>query len=139
MTLMDDSDRVRVDKWLWAARFFKTRSLAASAIENGRVEVNDDPVKRSKLLKRGDVVRVRKGPYEYVLTVKELAGRRGTATAAQALYEETEASKEARARLAEALALNRAAAPTPIFKGRPTKKDRRALARLKGHESADDT
>jgi ribosome-associated heat shock protein Hsp15 len=138
MTLTDESDRVRVDKWLWAARFFKTRSLAATAIEAGKVEVNDEQVKRAKLLRRGDMVRVRKGPYEYVLTVKELAERRGSAAAAQALYEETEASKEARARLAEALALARASAPTPIVKGRPTKKDRRALARLKGEGSADD-
>lgn len=131
MTVTDESARVRLDKWLWAARFFKTRSLAATAIENGKVEVNDDRVKRAKLLRRGDVVRVRKGPYEYVLTVKELAEKRGSATAAQALYQESEASKQARAELAEALALARAAAPTPIFKGRPTKKDRRALARFK--------
>lgn len=138
MTTHDEGERVRLDKWLWAARFFKTRSLAATAIEGGKVEVNNEPVKRSKLLRPGDVVRVRKGPYEYELTVRALSDRRRSATEAQALYEESEASKEARAKLAEALALARQMAPTPIFKGRPTKKDRRDFERFKREHDEED-
>jgi ribosome-associated heat shock protein Hsp15 len=130
-----DEARVRLDKWLWAARFFKTRSAAATAIEAGKVMLNDEQVKRSKLLRIGDVVRVRKGPYEYEVTVRELAERRGSATVAQTLYEESEASKEERALIAETLAMERSVAPQPIYKGRPTKRDRRALNRFKGGPS----
>lgn len=131
MTTQGDSERVRLDKWLWAARFFKTRSLAAQAIAGGKVDVNDAAVKRSKPVQLGDVVRVRKGPYEWVLTVRGLSERRGPPAQAQALYEESEDSKQARAELADQLAAERAAAPTPVYKGRPTKKDRRALSRFK--------
>lgn len=130
----NESEKVRLDKWLWAARFFKTRSVAAAAIEAGKVEVNDEQVKRAKQVKLGDTVRVRKGPYDYVLTIRGLAERRGSATVAQALYEETEDSKAERARVAELMAIERASMPVPIIKGRPTKKDRRAIERLKGDE-----
>jgi ribosome-associated heat shock protein Hsp15 len=129
MQQSDESDRVRLDKWLWAARFFKTRSLATEAVAGGKVEVNGEHAKPSKGLKVGDEVRVRLSPYEHVLIVRALSERRGPAAAAQALYEETPASRDARERLAAQLRL----APAAFVygdKGRPTKKDRRDLSRF---------
>lgn len=125
----DDSDRVRLDKWLWAARFFKTRSLATEAVTGGKVEVNGERAKPAKAIKPGDEVRLRLGPYEHILIVRALADRRGPASVAQTLYEETEASRQARERTAEQLRL---APGTFVYeeKGRPTKKDRRELARV---------
>jgi ribosome-associated heat shock protein Hsp15 len=123
----DDSERLRLDKWLWAARFFKTRSLATEAIAGGKVQVNGERAKPAKALKEGDEVRLRLGPYEHVLIVRELSGRRGPASVAQTLYDETTASREARERLAEQLKM----APAAFVyedKGRPTKKDRRDLS-----------
>src|SRR3954465_13384051 len=123
------SDRVRVDKWLWAARFFKTRSLATEAAGGGKVEVNGERAKPSKTVKRGDELKLRLGPYEHILIVRGLAERRGPASVAQSLYEETEASRAARQRLATQLA---AAPATFVYeeKGRPTKKDRRDLSQF---------
>ncbi len=123
---------VRLDKWLWAARFFKTRSAAAQAIGSGKVELNDHRAKRAKTLHVGDRLRVRRGPFEYVLTVRVLSEHRGRATAAAALYEEDPDGKATRERLAHQLRT----APTPAFdgKGRPTKRDRRELERLQGDE-----
>jgi len=127
MSHPDDSDRLRLDKWLWAARFFKTRSLASDAIAGGKVEVNGERAKPAKALKEGDEVRLRLGPYEHILIVRELSGRRGPASVAQTLYEETPASRDERARLAAQLKM----APAAFVyeeKGRPTKKDRRDLS-----------
>ena len=127
MSHPDDSDRLRLDKWLWAARFFKTRSLATDAIAGGKVEVNGERAKPAKALKLGDEVRLRLGPYEHILIVRELSGRRGPASVAQTLYEETPPSKAERERLAAQLKL----APAAFVyeeKGRPTKKDRRQLS-----------
>lgn len=123
----DDSDRVRLDKWLWAARFYKTRSLATEAVDGGKVEVNGDRAKPAKAIKPGDEVRVRVGPYEHILIVRALADRRGPASVAQTLYEETDASRTERERLA---AQHKLAPPTFVYeeKGRPTKKDRRDLS-----------
>ncbi|HEY6829784.1 MAG TPA: RNA-binding S4 domain-containing protein [Gemmatimonadaceae bacterium] len=123
------SDRVRVDKWLWAARFYKTRSLATEAVAGGKVEVNGERAKPAKTVKPGDEVRLRLGPYEHILIVRDLGERRGPASVAQGLYEETEASRAARQRLAAQLA---AAPATFVYeeKGRPTKKDRRDLSRF---------
>jgi ribosome-associated heat shock protein Hsp15 len=125
----DDSDRVRLDKWLWAARFFKTRSLATEAVAGGKVEVNGERAKPAKAVKTGDEVRLRLGPYEHVLIVRQLGERRGPASVAQTLYEETQASHDARERLAAQLKM---APPAFVYeeKGRPTKKDRRDLSRL---------
>jgi ribosome-associated heat shock protein Hsp15 len=122
-------DRVRVDKWLWAARFYKTRSLATEAVTGGKVEVNGERAKPAKTVKPGDEIRLRLGPYEHILIVRGLAERRGRASVAQALYEETQASHDARQRLAAQLA---AAPATFVYeeKGRPTKKDRRDLSRF---------
>lgn len=128
----DDDDVARLDKWLWAARFFKTRALAVEAIAGGKVELNGDKPKRAKPLKLGDELRIRLGPYVHHIIVRQLGTRRGPAAVAQLLYEETEASRTERERLAERL---RAAPPDFFFeKGRPTKKDRRELRRYKGDD-----
>ena len=122
--------KVRLDKWLWAARFFKTRSLAAEAIAAGKVLVAGDRAKPARLLQEGDEVRVRLGPYEHVVRVRALSERRGPATVAATLYEETAESVAARARLAEQLRM----APAAFVyeeKGRPTKRDRRELDRFR--------
>jgi ribosome-associated heat shock protein Hsp15 len=126
------SEPVRLDKWLWAARFFKTRSLAAQAIASGRVEVNGDRVKRSRTLQVGDEVRVRQGPFEHRVLVRALSGHRGPATVAATLYQETAASLRAREILAAQLRLAR----VPRFegKGRPTKRDRRDLERFRAFD-----
>lgn len=121
--------RFRLDKWLWAARFFKTRALAAEAIDGGKVELNGVRSKRGHVVKVGDELRIRVGPYEHIVHVRALAARRGPAAAAHELYEETVASREARERHAERLR----SAPPLLFteKGRPSKKDRRDIRRLK--------
>ena len=117
-----------MDKWLWAARFFKTRSLAAQAIAGGKVQVNGDRAKASKLLQAGDQVQVRSGPFQHQVLVRGLSERRGPAEVAAALYEETPASRKARETLA--LQLRMAKVPRYEGKGRPTKRDRRNLDRL---------
>jgi ribosome-associated heat shock protein Hsp15 len=129
--MIDHEDgRVRLDKWLWAARFFKTRALAAEAVEGGKVQVNGDRPKRARPLQVGDEVRVRLGPYEHTISVRALSARRGPASEAAGLYEETAASRTAREALAIQLkSLHAVFGPD---KGRPTKKDRREIERLKG-------
>ncbi len=123
-------DEVRLDKWLWAARFYKTRSLAAQAVEGGKVEVNGERAKRAKSLHTGDQVRVRQGAFEQIVIVRVLAEHRGPAKIAAALYEETPGSVRAREVLASQLRL----AKVPRFegKGRPTKRDRREIERFRG-------
>jgi len=121
---------VRIDKWLWAARFFKTRSLAADAVSAGKVEVSGERVKPAKLLQPGDQVTIRLGPYQHVVDVRALSERRGPATVAATLYEETTESLAARAKLAEQLRM----APAAFVyeeKGRPTKRDRREIDRFR--------
>jgi ribosome-associated heat shock protein Hsp15 len=125
----DTSDKVRIDKWLWAARFYKTRSLATDAVDGGKIQINGESVKPAKAVKIGDEVRIRTGPYEYVVVVQGLAERRGSPAVAQALYEERADSVAARERLREQLRLAPAAF-TYEEKGRPTKKDRRELQRF---------
>lgn len=121
---------VRLDRWLWAARFFKTRSLAAAAVAGGKVQVNGVRAKASKPVRIGDRVRVRVGPYEHHGTVVGLAERRGPPSSVIALWEETSESQSARTRLAQQHRL----APATRYegKGRPTKKDRRRIERLRG-------
>lgn len=119
-------EKCRVDKWLFAARFFKTRSLAAEAIEKGRVQVNGMRVKPSKTLTEGDRLEIRVGEYRYHIRVMALANRRGSAAIAQTLYQETEESRAARLALAERLRMQ----PRLETKGRPTKRARRHLQRL---------
>jgi ribosome-associated heat shock protein Hsp15 len=116
---------MRVDKWLWAARFFRTRSLAQAAIAGSRIRVNEERVKPAHDLKVGDSVVVRAGEYEWHLIVKGLSEKRGPAVQARLLYEETEASRKERERRLDI----RRYSPDPAatIKGRPTKKDRRDL------------
>ncbi len=116
----------RIDKWLWAARFYKTRSLATQAVTGGKVAVNGGRVKPAHPVRVGDEVVVRQPPLEWRLTVRGLAERRGPASVAQGLYEETAASKADRERLHERLRL---AQPLFVYeeKGRPTKKQRRMI------------
>lgn len=124
-----DTDKVRLDKWLWAARFYKTRTAATEAVDGGKVDLNGEGVKPSRPVKVGDEIRVRMPPYEHVVLVRGLAERRGSPAAAQALYEETPASVAAREKLREQLRMAPAAF---VFeeRGRPTKKDRRELRRF---------
>jgi ribosome-associated heat shock protein Hsp15 len=127
--MTSDLDRVRVDKWLWAARFYKTRSAATEAVDGGKVDVNGERVKPARPLKVGDTVRVRIAPFEHVVLVRGLGERRGSAAAAQALYEETPESIAVRERLREQLRM----APAAFMYeegGRPSKKDRRELQRF---------
>ena len=112
---------MRLDKWLWAARFFKTRRLAVEAIEGGRVSVNGERAKPAKEVKPGDELSVRRPPFEPRIVVRGLALQRGSAALAARLYEDTEESRARRA----VLAAEMKAAPQPRFKGRPTKKTRR--------------
>ncbi len=118
---MSAGDPVRLDKWLWAARFFKTRSLAVEAIEGGRVSLNGDRAKPAKTVKVGDALAIRRPPFEFHVSVKALSDQRGNATIAATLYEETEESRARRATLAAEMK----SLPQPRFKGRPTKKTRR--------------
>lgn len=123
-------DRIRLDKWLWAARFFKTRSLAAEAIGGGKITLNGERAKPAKPVKLGDEIRVQLGPFQHVVIVRALSDRRGPASVAQTLYEETEDSRAARARLSEQLRM----APAGLVyeeKGRPTKRDRREISRFR--------
>ncbi len=123
----DATERFRIDKWLFAARFFKTRSLAAEAIERGRVTLNDQRVKPAKVLAVGDMLAIRIGKVQYVVKVLALSNKRGSAPQAQQLYSETIESREQR----ELLAARLKAQPQPFFtKGRPTKRDRREIERF---------
>jgi ribosome-associated heat shock protein Hsp15 len=123
---------VRLDRWLWAARFYKTRAAASQAIDGGKVDVNDARAKRAKLVHVGDRVRVRRSPFEYLLTVRMVSEHRGPARVAATLYEEDPAGKVRRERLAQQLRV----APVPAYdgKGRPTKRDRREMERLRGED-----
>lgn len=120
---------VRLDKWLWAARFYKTRSLATQAVAGGKVQLNGERAKPARLVASGDTLRIRIGPFEHTVTVTALAERRGTARAAAALYRET--AESARAREALHLQLKLHAPPPYEGKGRPTKKARRDIDRLR--------
>jgi ribosome-associated heat shock protein Hsp15 len=122
--------RLRIDKWLWAARFFKTRSLAAQAVEGGRVQVNGERVKPAKALRPGDGVVVNIGGLEWAIEVRSLSARRGPAEEARKLYEERADSRARRQAVLDA----RRHAPEPSLglRGRPTKRDRRRLKRFTG-------
>jgi ribosome-associated heat shock protein Hsp15 len=129
-TTAEDASRVRLDKWLWAARFYKTRALAVGAIEGGKIDVNGERSKRSKNVHAGDKIRIRMGPYEHVITVLGVSDRRGPASVAATLYEEEAESKKQRELMAAHVrAMN---ANTGYESGRPTKKDRRDIRRLRG-------
>ena len=125
------TEKIRLDKWLWAARFYKTRSLACDEIDKGRVRVNEQAAKPSRDVRPGDTVELRAGYDVRTVIVRALSGVRGPATAAALLYEETEASRLAR----EAAAERRRLEPEParsISQGRPSKKDRRDIDTARG-------
>lgn len=127
-----DSGKIRLDKWLWAARFYKTRSLSCEEVDKGRVRLNGLPVKPSRELKPGDVLELRSGPLVRTVVVRALSGVRGPAQAAAQLYEETTESVALRLAAAE----QRRLAPEPahsLSQGRPTKRDRRDIEGLSGH------
>ena len=119
-------DRLRIDKWLWAARFYKTRSLACDEITKGRVQVNESDAKPAREIKVGDVVQLRQGAITRTVTVLALSDKRGPAPVAQTLYAETEASIAQRKEAAELRRMGTEPALT-LEHGRPTKRDRREL------------
>ena len=118
----------RIDKWLWAARFFKTRSIASDEIGKNRVQINGQDAKASREVKPGDTVRLKQGAIEKTVVVLGLSAQRGPATAAQLLYQETLESTQARQKAAELNRLTREPSLS-IEQGRPTKKDRRQIER----------
>ena len=133
---MEIASTCRLDKWLWASRFFKTRQLAIDAINAGRIEINGERAKPSKAIKPGDSVRLRKPPVEYQLVVKGVSEKRGSATIARTLFVESPESIAARERVAADLR----DMPPPLFRGRPTKKDRRTLTHWqRSADSIDDS
>ena len=123
---------VRMDKWLWAARFFKTRSLAARACDLGRIQSNGQPAKPAREVHAGDLLQVKNDSGDFQVEVLALSEMRGPAAVAQTLYRETEASRALRLKLAE----ERRAMPNfeALREGRPSKRDRREIGRLRGRE-----
>jgi ribosome-associated heat shock protein Hsp15 len=121
---------IRIDKWLWAARFFKTRTLAARACELGRIVSNGQPAKPSREVRAGDMLEIKNDSGDFEVEVLLISDVRGAAAVAQTLYRETGASKELRVRRAE----ERKALPqfVPVPQGRPSKRDRREMNRLRG-------
>ena len=128
MTTDDHTEKFRIDKWLCAARFFKTRSLAADAVDCGKVHINETRVKPAKTVMVGDMITINIGQKQYIVEVLALSNKRGPASQAQKLYLETDASRERR----EAIAAQLKSQPQPFFfKGRPTKRDRREIERFR--------
>ena len=123
-------ERVRLDKFLWAARFYKTRSISTEAIDGGKVRVNGDRVKPAKEVKAGDRIELRAGDSEYTILVKALADKRGSAEIARTLYDETPESVAAR--IAATEKRRRFSDPSEEIFARPTKRDRRSLDRFRG-------
>ena len=124
----ESSEKLRFDKWLWAARFYKTRSLATDAIDGGRARLNEERVKPSRDVRPGDTVTVRVGELVWTVQVLALSAKRGPASAAALLYQEGE---ESRAKRELMLAMRRSGPqPDPNVRGRPTKKDRRLIHRF---------
>ena len=124
-------DKLRIDKWLWAARFYKTRSLAVEEIDKGRVTINDQDAKPSREVKAGDTVALRQGVVSRTVTVLGISSQRGPAPVAQQLYEETAESLALRAQAAERRHLTLEPASS-LAHGRPTKRDRRSLDNAQG-------
>ncbi|MFN9806689.1 MAG: RNA-binding S4 domain-containing protein [Betaproteobacteria bacterium] len=125
-----DSERLRIDKWLWAARFFKTRSLATAAVDLGRVRVDGERIKPAREVRVGEVLESAVGEQRFEVVVRALSAQRGPAPVARQLYEETAASAQHRAKRAAARAAG--VDPALAIRGRPTKRVGRALRRLRG-------
>lgn len=130
---LDSPDKVRIDKWLWAARFFKTRSLAADAIKNGKVQIAKDKIKPSRDVQLGEIITIKQGPYIKQVEVLQLSARRGPASVAQTLYQELPDSIKER----EQTAIMRKAQPglRNHGLGRPTKKERRQIIQFTEKQS----
>ena len=129
MTNKDNQEiAVRLDKWLWVARFFKTRSLASKAVSGGHVHLNGKRVKPSRIVQGGELLRVKRGTEEYIVRILALSSRRGPAKVAQTLYEETEESQAQREKAREERRLVKAPASRP--EGRPDKRDRRKIIKF---------
>jgi ribosome-associated heat shock protein Hsp15 len=124
-------DKVRLDKWLWAARFFKTRQVACEAINGGKVHLNGQRTKPGKEIKAGSQLRIHKGALEWDITVRVLATHRRPASEARSFYDETVESIDRREKIVEAQRLERSMSPR-MTPGRPNKKDRRMIHRFKG-------
>ena len=124
----ESSAQIRLDKWLWAARFFKTRALAAEAAGGGKIEINGERAKPSRIVRPGDRLCIRRGPFEWTVIVKDTSRLRGPAPQAQELYAETEESARQRAAAAAQLKLERPPEFAPST--RPSKRDRRVIARF---------
>ena len=123
-----DNDEVRLDKWLWAARFFKTRSLAAEAVTGGKIDINGERAKASHIVRLNDKLNIRRGPFEWTIIVKQVSRLRGPAPQAQLLYEENEDSRLKRKAVAAQMKFERGAEfDSP---GRPSKRDRREIAKF---------
>lgn len=131
------SAKLRVDKWLWAARFFKTRSVAADAVTKNRVQVDGQRVKPSRTISPGCTLHIEKGPYEFEITVLALNDERRPAPEAQALYAESEASVERRRAVAARLRADREARLGLAGDGRPNKKQRRQIIRFQNRNDTD--
>lgn len=125
---LEQDDRLRIDKWLWAARFFKTRALATEAVDGGRVHLNGQRVKPAREVKPGDSLQIVAGEQQWTVIVRGINARRGPALAARLMYEETPESIAARIAAMETRKI--AAEPASAIHGRPTKRDRRQLNRL---------
>ena len=123
------NDLIRLDKWLWSARFYKTRNIAADALKTGKITANGERAKPSKSVKPGDMLNIRKGPYHYAITVLGLVKSRQSAAGASLLFKESPESISERELLASQLKAE--AALTPSTKGRPSKKDRRSIIKFK--------
>lgn len=119
----------RLDKWLWAARFFKTRRLATEAIQNGKVRVDGQRAKPSRLVKLGSMLSIQKGAYQFDIEVLELSDNRGPAVVAQTLYQETEESQQRRERIRQQMRMERDS--RVVTDGRPDKHDRRRINAIK--------
>lgn len=125
----ESGEEIRLDKWLWAARFFKTRALAAGAVAGGKVQLNGARAKPGRVVRIADEVKIRRGPYEWVVIVRGLGKQRGPACQAQLLYEETDEGKQARE--AVALEIRAQGFHDPRPEGRPSKKARRDIMRFR--------
>jgi ribosome-associated heat shock protein Hsp15 len=133
LTPGQNKNSIRIDKWLWAARFFKTRALASKACDLGRVRSNEIEAKPAREVHLGDMLRIRNEGGEFHIEVLQISDMRGPAAVAQSLYRETEASKEQRQReAAERKAMQQYA---PLPERRPSKRDRRRIVQFRGHNN----
>lgn len=126
------TDSMRLDKWLWCARFYKTRGLAAEAIKSGKIVINNEKVKPSRMVEPGIKIKIRRGPFSYNIEILSLVKTRKSATEAVLLYKENQESIEKREMISTQLKM--AAMSTPRTEGRPTKRDRRQLMRFRNKD-----